>query len=71
MEGPRLEAKLQLLPPAYATTIVTQDPSQVCDVHHSSQHRWILNTLSEATDQTCVLIDIKFISTELQWELPV
>ena len=29
----------------------------VCDPHHSSQHCWILNTLSEARDQTRVLMD--------------
>ena len=35
-----------------------------CDLHHSSQQCWILNPLSEARDGTCVLMDIRFISTE-------
>ena len=30
----RVELELQLL--AYATTTATQDPSQVCNLHHSS-----------------------------------
>ena len=42
--------ELQLL--AYATTTARQDPSRVCDPHHSSQQRRILNPLSEARDQT-------------------
>ena len=41
----------ELQPLAYATATVTQDPSQVCDLHHSSWQRWILNPLSEARDR--------------------
>ena len=33
------------------------DPSHVCELHHSSRQRWILNPLSKARDQTCVLVD--------------
>ena len=33
------------------------DPSRICDVHHSTRQRWILNELSEARDQTCILVD--------------
>ena len=33
------------------------DLSHICDLRHSSQQRWILNPLSEATDQTWVLMD--------------
>ena len=29
----------------------------VCNLHHSSRKCWILNPLSEARDQTCVLMD--------------
>ena len=29
-----------------------QDPSCICDLHHSSRPRWILNPLIEARDQT-------------------
>ena len=65
MEGPRLGVQLELQPPAYTTAIATQDPSRVCDLHHSSPPRWILNPLSEARDQTCNL----FISDAPQCEL--
>ena len=42
MEIPRLgvESELQLL--AYATATAMQDPSHVCDLHHSSQQHWSL-----------------------------
>ena len=33
------------------------DLSRICDLHQSSQQRRILNPLSEARDQTCVLMD--------------
>ena len=31
----------------------SQDPSCICNLHHSSRQHWILNLLSEARDQTC------------------
>ena len=57
MEVPRLGVQLELSPPAYTRATATQDPSRVCDLHHSSQQYWILNPLSKARDQTCVLMD--------------
>ena len=30
---------------------------EICDLHHSSQQRWILNPLSGARDRTCILMD--------------
>ena len=58
METPRLgvESELQLL--AYATA--TQDLSHVCDLHHSSQQCWILNSL-RGRDGICVLKDTSWI----------
>ena len=50
MEVPRLEAELELQLPAYTTATATQDLSRICDLHHISQQRWILNLLSEARD---------------------
>ena len=50
MEVPRLAGKSELKPPAYATAIITPDPSCVCDLHHSSRQCHILNPLSEARD---------------------
>ena len=34
-----------------------QDLSHVCDLYHSSWQCWILNPLSKARDQTCILMD--------------
>ena len=50
MEIPRLGFKSELQLPAYDTATTTQDPSHVCDLHHSLWQRWILNPLSEARD---------------------
>ena len=56
-EVPRLGLKLELQLPAYTTATAMLDPSRVCDLYHSSQQCWILNPLSEARDQTCILMD--------------
>ena len=52
MEVPRLgvNSELQLL--AYTTATAVQDPSHVCDLHHSSHQHRILNPLGEARDWT-------------------
>ena len=42
---------------AYTTATATTDPSHICDLHHSSQQHQIPNPLSEARDQTCILMD--------------
>ena len=57
MEVPRLgvSSELQLL--ACSTATVTQDPSRVWNLHHSSWQHWVPNPLSEARDQTRVLVD--------------
>ena len=57
VEVPRLEIELELQLPAYATATATPDPSPICDLHRSSWQHWILNPLSEARDQTCILMD--------------
>ena len=49
-----VELELQL--PAHTTVTATPDLSQVCDLYHSSWQSWILNPLSEARDQICVLM---------------
>jgi len=50
MKVPRLgvSSELQLL----ATATAAPDPSHVCDLHHSSRQRQILNPLSEARNRT-------------------
>ena len=57
MEVARLgvESKLQL--PAYATGTAARDLSRICKLYHSSQSCRILNPLSEARDQTRILMD--------------
>ena len=52
IEVPRLGVESELQPLAYARATATQDPSHVCDLHHSSQQRQILNPLSKARDRT-------------------
>ena len=62
---PRLgvELKLQLL--AYATTTATPNLSCVCDLHHSSWQHPVLNPLSKARDETCILMDISQVPNPL------
>ena len=57
MEVPKLRVKSKLQLPAYTTVTATQDPSYVCDPHHSSEQQWILNPLSKARDQTPIFTD--------------
>ena len=38
------------------TATATQDPSHVCNLHHSSRQCWMLNPLSEVRDQTYNLV---------------
>ena len=53
MDVSKLRLELHLQPPAHAMW----DPSLTCDLHHSSWQGWLLNPLSEARGQTCVLTD--------------
>ena len=57
--GLGVELELQL--PAYATATAMQDLSCICDLHHSSRQRQILNPLSEARDWTPVLMDASWV----------
>ena len=45
MEVPRLGVELELGLLAYATATAMPDPSGICDLHHSSWQRWVLNPL--------------------------
>ena len=65
-EVPSLGVGLELQLPAYATAIATPDSSHICDLPFSSRQYQILNPLSEARDQTRILMDQ---TTEPQWEL--
>ena len=57
MKVPRLgvESELQVL--AYATATTTPDPSGICELHHSHGSTGSFNPLSEARDQTHILMD--------------
>ena len=57
MEVFRLGVELELQLPAYTTATATWDPSCLCDLHHSSWQRRILNPLSKDRNQTHVLMD--------------
>ena len=52
MEVPTLGVQSELQLRAYARGSATQNPSHVCDLHHSSRQHSILNPLSEGRDQT-------------------
>ena len=57
MEVPRLGVELELQLQACTAATAMQDLSCVCDLHHISRQRWILNLLSKARDQTYILLD--------------
>ena len=56
MEFSRLGVRSELQLPAYSTATAMWDLSLVWDPHHSSWQCRILNPLSEARDQTPVLM---------------
>ena len=57
MEVPRLGVELELQLLAYTTATAMWDPSCICDLYLSSWQSQILNSLSEARDQTHILMD--------------
>ena len=65
MEDPRLGVKSKLLLLACTTATATSDPSHVWNLCHSSHQHQILNPLSEARDQTCVVKDISQVRNPL------
>ena len=56
MEVPRPGVEVELQLPACATASATWDPRCICNLRHSSCQGWILNPLSEARDQTWILM---------------
>ena len=57
MEVPRLGVVSELQPLDDATDTATLDPSCICDLQRRPWQRQILDPLSEARDQTHVLMD--------------
>ena len=65
MEVPRLGAELELQLLAYITARATRDLSLVCDLHHGSRQRRILNPLSgPGIEPASTWILLRFISAE-------
>ena len=56
---PGVESELQL--PAYTTGTAITDPSYICNLCGSLKQHQILNPLSEARDQTCILMDTNWV----------
>ena len=65
MKGPRLGSNQSWGCPAYTTASATQDLSCLCGLHHSSWQRRIFNPLSEARDQTHILMYTSWILNPL------
>ena len=61
MEVPRPGVQLELQLLAYAPATAMPDPSHVCDLHPSSWQHQILGPLSEARDQTHILMDANWV----------
>jgi len=61
LEVPRLGVESELQLPAYTTATATPDLSHICELHHSSWQCWVLNPLSGARDQTCILVDTSWV----------
>ena len=57
MEVPGLGVKLELQLPACTTGTAMPVSSCICDLCYSLWQHWILNLLSEARDQTCILME--------------
>ena len=51
----------EMHPLAYTTATATRDLSHICDLHHSSQQRWVPNPLSKAKDQICILMNTNWV----------
>ena len=64
-EGPKLGVELELQLLAYSTATAMRDLSRVWNLDHSSQQRQILNPLSEARDQTHILMHASWVGNPL------
>ena len=65
MEVPRLGVELELQLPAYTAAIATWDLSCICDLHCSLWQCQILNPLSEARNQTLILMNTSWVLNPL------
>ena len=71
-ESSWLGVELELKPPAYTTATATEDPSCICSLHRSSHNaRSLTHRARPGIKPTSLWIPVRFVSTELQWELPI
>ena len=56
--GSQARGPIRAVAPAYTTATATADLSCICDLHHSLRQHQFPKTLSEARDQTHILMDI-------------
>ena len=54
--GSQARGRIGDVPASLARATATWDLSCVCNLHHSSQQRWIVNPLSKGRDRTCNLM---------------
>ena len=59
---PGVESEIQLPATATVTATAISGTSHICDLHHSSWQCWILNPLSEAWDQTHIIMDTSWVN---------
>ena len=57
--------QIRAAPEATATATAIPDSSCICDLSSSLQQHRILNPLSEAGDQTCILVDTSWVLNPL------
>ena len=55
--SPRARGRIRAASAGLHHSQATRDPSRICDLHHNSWQCWILSPLSEARDQTHILMD--------------
>ena len=59
MEVLGLGVILELQLPIYAVAMAIQYRSCIYDLHYSLQQCWVLKSLSEARNQTCILMETR------------
>ena len=73
MDIPRLGVELEMQLPNYTTATAMPDLSCICNLHHSSRQnaRSLTHWERPGIEPASWWILVGFISTELQWELPL
>ena len=69
--GSQAKSQIRAVPLVYATATATPDLSQICNLHHGSQQRWILTHLVRpGIKHASSWMLVRFVSAEPQQELP-